>query len=596
MYYPPVEPPSGASKPSEPPADQGNARPEVAADEWPERPEPTDPVLYGLAPDPFAGPPDDANAWLAALTPAEMEAILVNPPDVFPGQDAQSVGAGFAAGRWLDQLIPGPVLSSFSQDTMDSGLGLLEDDELVGLLRASRRLASWQAAVEFRAVGELDARRQRESGRPGWSRTSEATSCELAAALTLTGRSADSLLCLSRDLARLPMVLRALYDGRIDRARAEIFAAELAGLGDVAAATIADALCDVAGSMTTSQLRYALRRMVLAVDPAAVRRRAANARADARVETWPEGSGNAALAGRELPSADAIAADRRISAIARALKEAGAAGTMDQLRAAVFVALLTGRDPEPVHDEADETGCPADQAADNLPGSSVEPEPYAENGPAASAQIGPGPASDSAQRGPWFTRDRPWWAGPGLAGSVNLTMPLTAWLGESDAPGDVPGLGLLGADTCRELAERVRRGPGARWCVTLTGRDGYAVAHGCGGAGPGTPGPDPPGNERAWLAGLTFHRITCGVCEHEHKVPGYRPDSLLRRLVKIRQRTCAFPGCRRPAVACDDDHTVPYDQGGLTCECNLAPLCRRHHRAKQAPGWHLAQPEPGLLV
>jgi len=23
---------------------------------------------------------------------------------------------------------------------------------------------------------------------------------------------------------------------------------------------------------------------------------------------------------------------------------------------------------------------------------------------------------------------------------------------------------------------------------------------------------------------------------------------------------------------------------------------QRHHRAKQAPGWHLAQPEPGVLI
>jgi len=67
-------------------------------------------------------------------------------------------------------------------------------------------------------------------------------------------------------------------------------------------------------------------------------------------------------------------------------------------------------------------------------------------------------------------------------------------------------------------------------------------------------------------------------------------------LITIRQPTCSFPGCRRPAVRCDDDHTLPYDQGGRTCECNLAPLYRRHHRAKQARGWQLAQPEPGTMV
>jgi HNH endonuclease len=67
-------------------------------------------------------------------------------------------------------------------------------------------------------------------------------------------------------------------------------------------------------------------------------------------------------------------------------------------------------------------------------------------------------------------------------------------------------------------------------------------------------------------------------------------------VIGVRQRTCSFPGCRRPAARCDQDHTVPYDQGGRTCECNLAPLCRRHHRAKQAQGWRLDQPEPGVMV
>jgi hypothetical protein len=41
---------------------------------------------------------------------------------------------------------------------------------------------------------------------------------------------------------------------------------------------------------------------------------------------------------------------------------------------------------------------------------------------------------------------------------------------------------------------------------------------------------------------------------------------------------------------------VPWDQGGRTCECGLAPLCRHHHRAKQAEGWRLEQPQPGILV
>jgi Domain of unknown function (DUF222) len=564
---------------------------------WP----PADAELCGSGPDPNAGPPDCGDAWLADLTPDELEALYTNPPDALSGRTEAPVGAGFAAGGWLDQLIPGPVLSSFSQDTVDAGLGALEDDELVGLLRAARRLASWQAAVELRAVGELDVRRKRESGRPGWSRIGEHVSGELAAALTLTGRSADSLLCLARDLARLPMVLQALAEGRIDLARAQTFASELA------------ALCDLAGSMTTGQLRYALRRLVLAVNPDAARRRAAKARADARVEAWSEGSGNAALAGRELPSADAIAADRRIAAIARALKVAGASGTMDQLRATVFLALLTGRDPKSVRVVGARPGRD-DEEPEAEAEAEAKPQPAPPAGPGSespgegnSTREGNSRREGGAPRDSGTPDGRDWWNGPRLGGSVNLTMPLTAWLGASDAPGDVAGLGPIDADTCRDLAERIRRGASGRWCVTLTGRDSRAVAHACGGSGPGPPpvrrtgaddprGPDPPGGQQAWLGGLTFTRIECGVCGHEHQVKGYRPGRVLRNIVKVRHRTCAFPGCRRPAVACDDDNTIPYDQGGMTCACNLAPLCRRHHQAKQAPGWHLAQPEPGLLI
>jgi hypothetical protein len=67
-------------------------------------------------------------------------------------------------------------------------------------------------------------------------------------------------------------------------------------------------------------------------------------------------------------------------------------------------------------------------------------------------------------------------------------------------------------------------------------------------------------------------------------------------VITITQPVCCFPGCRRPAAQCDQDHTMPYHRGGRTCECNLAPLCRRHHRCKQTQGWWLEQPEPGVMA
>lgn len=53
------------------------------------------------------------------------------------------------------------------------------------------------------------------------------------------------------------------------------------------------------------------------------------------------------------------------------------------------------------------------------------------------------------------------------------------------------------------------------------------------------------------------------------------PDRLDERGGLIHS-TCVFPWCTRPPRRCDKDHGVPYDAGGPTCDCNLAPLCRFH--------------------
>ena len=95
--------------------------------------------------------------------------------------------------------------------------------------------------------------------------------------------------------------------------------------------------------MTSGQLRAALTRAILAHDPDAARQRQDDARTEAAVCAWTETSGNAALAGRELATADVIHARVRLTALARWLHKHGATGTMDQLRAAVYIALLTGR-------------------------------------------------------------------------------------------------------------------------------------------------------------------------------------------------------------------------------------------------------------
>src|SRR5690242_16304282 len=77
------------------------------------------------------------------------------------------------------------------------------------------------------------------------------------------------------------------------------------------------------------------------------RRSAEDATRDARVERWAEDSGNAALMGRELPPAEVLAADQRITAWAHELRKAGLDGDMDVLRARAYLDLLLGQDSRP---------------------------------------------------------------------------------------------------------------------------------------------------------------------------------------------------------------------------------------------------------
>src|SRR5262249_12419060 len=66
----------------------------------------------------------------------------------------------------------------------------------------------------------------------------------------------------------------------------------------------------------------------------------------------------------------------------------------------------------------------------------------------------------------------------------------------------------------------------------------------------------------------------------------YRPPAGLADFVRARDQHCIFPGCTRPATHCDIDHTTPHPHGP-TAACNLACLCRRHHRLKHETDWTL---------
>ena len=90
----------------------------------------------------------------------------------------------------------------------------------------------------------------------------------------------------------------------------------------------------------------------------------------------------------------------------------------------------------------------------------------------------------------------------------------------------------------------------------------------------------------------------------EITVPGYRPTTRQIEHVRLRDGTCVFPWCTRPARRCDVDHVTPYDhdaetegreQPGPTTTANLASLCRFHHRLKTHGRWRVEALAPGVL-
>ncbi|MGO1545162.1 MAG: HNH endonuclease [Gulosibacter sp.] len=104
--------------------------------------------------------------------------------------------------------------------------------------------------------------------------------------------------------------------------------------------------------------------------------------------------------------------------------------------------------------------------------------------------------------------------------------------------------------------------------------------------------------EARQLAGeaTSFERVlTDPVTGHTTCVDTYRPDSSLRRFLQVRDRTCRFPGCIRPAALSDLDHTTPYIDGGATSEQNLAHLCRGHHVQKHEKPWSVTNLGGGVL-
>ena len=141
---------------------------------------------------------------------------------------------------------------------------------------------------------------------------------------------------------RLPATLAALQRGEIDLPKARAVVDAVAPLDAQTAAAVEARVLARAAAQTVGQLRAALARAVLTVDPDGVEQRHRAARAERRVELGPERDGMAWL-GALLPAHEAIACYTRLDTLARSMPDDDPRG-MDARRADASVSdgLCTG--------------------------------------------------------------------------------------------------------------------------------------------------------------------------------------------------------------------------------------------------------------
>ena len=57
-----------------------------------------------------------------------------------------------------------------------------------------------------------------------------------------------------------------------------------------------------------------------------------------------------------------------------------------------------------------------------------------------------------------------------------------------------------------------------------------------------------------------------------------------------------FPFASSLSPTMQVDHTIPYDEGGVSGVGNYGPMTTRHHRIKTHGGWQVQQPFPGIYL
>ena len=494
--------------------------------------------------------------------------------------DAAPKAAGFAEGGAADVLVPGAELAGLVTAITGPGgtrLSTMTDREVLGVLGAGHKLAAWAAWVELVTLAEFTRRRPAlATGVTGARAAAEEAAWVSAESWS---RMLDQAVLAQTTTARLPQTLAAMGEGTVSAYKLSIIAGQTADLSAEDAAKADVMLAAAAMVRNPAALRDFARRQVARLDPEAQVRRKEKALRKASVRAWQEDSGNMALSAREMPNGDGQIAWQNIERRALDLRAAGMPGTTGQLQVQAMLDYLLGRaTPSPdenarqdTHKVEEEDGSARLDAHDEEQAWDDDEDVDGEKTSAwLNARAGARKAGRGGGRGGW---------------AVNpvLIVPWDPSLGRPSGPAELPGYGLIDQDDTMELLEAAGQDPASRWCLTAAGSDGTATAHAC---LPGqrtldaiTQASQAVGGtwtaaDLATALGVTLEPIAKGACDHAHAEPGYRPSRKLRHLIAARNARCTAYGCGRSASACDYDHTKPWDDGGITCECNIAPRCQ----------------------
>ncbi|MBV9291833.1 MAG: DUF222 domain-containing protein, partial [Frankiales bacterium] len=229
------------------------------------------------------------DAWVP--TDDELEALIAADPAAQTGPTAAQVVA---------EAEHAPVTGGLVCRLAQVDPASLDADGQVGLAVAWSRVRNSADARVVDAVASLAAG---GDGADPWDPASF-TWAEVGAALRLGDGAATGLVHSARTLtAELPATLDAMRIGQVSRQKADVLVELTAGLTAEQRADVETATLAKAADRTPAQHRAAVRRMVDRIDPDALDRRRAKARADIRLVRAHLGDGMGELFA-SLPSED----------------------------------------------------------------------------------------------------------------------------------------------------------------------------------------------------------------------------------------------------------------------------------------------------